>query len=388
MNKNYKLECTKARAKILSAFPHLSPLVLGLPYTILPNFDSALVTAGGMIGIGEGFIDKYTNAELAGVLLHEGFHVMLDHSRRAGGRDHKKWNLAADLVINETLRRMTAATPDVKPDADMMYPEKFGFTWAGSGAIPTAEAVYTALPEQAGKSKSCGSGSGGAKLPQEEGLDPGGSIPEDLRVRLDLAAGGIADALKKAGLGSAELELWASSVVRRPKFDLFKEIRTLVNSAIASARGRIVEPTWGKLNRRGFEYLPGRKHFVPEVTVIVDTSGSMFNSHAGDHVLTEMAGILLRLGKVRVITNDTRVNFDGFVRSVAEFKQHAKGGGGTDLTPAFRRAADSKAPIVVLTDGELGLPDAPGAADAIWLLTSRNKQPWMRRSLVLDRAAV
>lgn len=394
----YKNACTKARAKVLGRFPHLSPLILNLPFQIIPDCPTGFVTQGGVVGIGTGFIDKYSNPELAALFIHEGFHVMFDHFGRRGARDPKLWNMAGDVVINETIRRMTRImTMDIAPDRDMLYPETFNLDFANEGNIPTVDTVYNLLLKEAEKNKSkagkergaCGTGAGGEATQWEEQIQGEGKagLPADVKTKLELAAGAIADACKKAGVGSAEMEMWASCVVKKPRFDPVKELRHLIGMVLASNKGKHVEPVWSKMNRRGYEYLPGQQRFTPEVTVIVDTSGSMFGGQDGDNVLTEIAGMLMKLGRIRVITNDTQVTFDGYISSVPEFKTRAKGGGGTELTPAFQAAEkNNKAAIVVLTDGCLGRPTSPLVEDAVWLLTSKGyKADWMKRVVQLDR---
>lgn len=397
-DKQLKMACTKARGKVLAQFPQLSYIILGLPYHIVKGCNTAFVTKGGNIGMGDDYIRKYSNPNLAACFMHEGFHIMLDHLNRVGARNPRTWNIAADIVINETLRRMTGHIRDsVDPDKDMVYPETYGFDWAhGNGNIPTVDSVYDAInsgknqpkngKDKPGHGEGCGSGSGGMPHPLE-GMVPQGdgtSMTADAKAKIELAAQSIGSMLKSMGVGSAEFEMWADAIVKRPKFDPMRELRNAVGKQLASARGRYVEPTFHKVNRRGFNYLPGRLHFTPEVTVISDTSGSMFTGEDGDNTLTEIAGILMKLGRVRVITCDTRVTFDGYITSVAEFKQRAKGGGGTELTPAFEAAKDAKA-LVCLTDGGLYKPQTPNAESAIYLLTSRHStvHDWMKRAIKL-----
>ena len=46
------------------------------------------------------FVLKITGEECEGVLLHEGYHVILLHHIRMGNRNHKLWNIACDYAIN------------------------------------------------------------------------------------------------------------------------------------------------------------------------------------------------------------------------------------------------------------------------------------------------
>ena len=394
MMKDYKKECIRARAKILSEFPQLAPIVLGLPYFVVPGYGSAFVTKDGVVGMGAEYIDKYEVNDLAGCFLHEGFHIMLNHLTRVGPRDKEVWNIAADIVINETIRRMTKHCQErIRPDRDMVYPETYKLDFAGSGPIPTAEAVYNLIlnkAKKAGRQPQCGSGSGGNVNPFEAQApnNPEQATKfEELKTKLELAAGSISNMMKSIGVDSCDFQLWADASVGRPRFDPMKELRSVLGRDVQAAQGRLVETSWNKINRRGFSYLPGRIKYQPEVWVIVDTSGSMFNGEDGDNVLTEISGLLMRLGKIRVVTCDTVVTFDGLVKSVLEFKKVARGGGGTDLTPAFQRLEKdgTKGRVIVsLTDGCLNQPIPNSlSANAIWLLTSGSKQPWMKKCIRL-----
>jgi predicted metal-dependent peptidase len=217
----------------------------------------------------------------------------------------------------------------------------------------------------------------------EEGQAPGEAEggEEEARDAASLAAGSIADALRKAGAGSAELDLWADVQMRRPKVDPLTALRTLAGRMLSS--GRKVESTWDRPNRRGFQYLPGTRRFSPEVTVIVDTSGSMMGEEDGAHVLGNVYTVLSKLGAVRLVLCDTAVTFDGKISSLSQFRAACKGGGGTDLTPAMN-ACESAQAVIVLTDGYLPRPDSAMTERALWVVTRPEAvHDWMVKRIVL-----
>lgn len=375
-----------ARTIILNRYPYLAPLILRLPVLFDEKNPTALVTKKGVIVFGTKGLEQLTVAQFVGRYLHEASHWMWLHYARVGGRDPKRWNLAGDLVINETWKRAGEQYPPT-----WVFPEHVGLAPFGD-SIPSVEAVYDMLPEGSGaQDANCGSGAGNKQDGEDEvpeDMEPEGGS-ESTRDAVDMASEAIVQGLKSRGVKSADMDLWASSTARKPKTDPLGAIRAIVGRAFVAAKGRMSEPVWTKINRRGWDHLPGRQTYTPEVTVIVDGSGSMCNEMDGNHVLSQIWNVLNKLGRCRVIVNDTAVSFDGHVKSIPEFRKSMKGGGGTELTPAFEAAYDgngaAKGPVLVLTDGCLGRPNHPGVDKALWVVTRKEYvQPWMTQKVVLE----
>lgn len=376
----------RGRLHLLCTMPYLAPIILRLPvyYTDSPRIPTACVNKRGVIAVNTTWARNFADREMAGIVWHEACHWMWSHFARLNGRDPQRWNVAGDLVINETARSAKLKLP-----AGALFPEHFGpdIRAAFANEIPTVDVVYGLLPEGASPASPCGSGAGNPLEGEDEipgDLEPAGGV-EETREAADMAAERIASALKAAGAGSRECELWADSTAKRPRVDPLGQIRATVGRALAAAKGRLVQPVWHRANRRGFEHLPGRQTYTPDITVIVDGSGSMCNKFDGDHVISQVWNVLHRLGSCRVIVNDTEITFDGRVRSIPEFRKAMRGGGGTELTPAFERAFDGReAPVIVLTDGYLGRPNHPGVGRALWVVTrGEGLADWMTRSVVL-----
>ncbi len=49
------------------------------------------------------FVDECNEEEVMGTIAHEVWHVILGHHFRIGKREHKKWNIATDFSINNSL---------------------------------------------------------------------------------------------------------------------------------------------------------------------------------------------------------------------------------------------------------------------------------------------
>ena len=64
-------------------------------------------TNGKDVFINERFFSSLSSSEQNGLILHEVLHMALLHVQRMGGRDLKKWNIAADYVVNDLISRNT-----------------------------------------------------------------------------------------------------------------------------------------------------------------------------------------------------------------------------------------------------------------------------------------
>ena len=95
-----------ARTKIQNALARcmrkdvgISSILLRLPL-VSDNSIETMCTDGKVIKYSDDFVLKITGEECEGVLLHEGYHVILLHHTRMGNRNHKLWNIACDYAIN------------------------------------------------------------------------------------------------------------------------------------------------------------------------------------------------------------------------------------------------------------------------------------------------
>ena len=62
-------------------------------------------TDGKKVFINENFFNSLSSSEQNGLILHEVLHMALLHVPRMGSRDLKKWNIAADYVVNDLIIR-------------------------------------------------------------------------------------------------------------------------------------------------------------------------------------------------------------------------------------------------------------------------------------------
>jgi len=150
-------------------------------------------------------------------------------------------------------------------------------------------------------------------------------------------------------------------------------------------RGKRDDYTYRRPSRRkGFDglILPSMRGVIPDVAVIVDTSGSMYGNPI-KQVMSEIAPLITDLGCAGIfITCDADVH--GVFEEpddIDELLAQLDGGGGSDFRPAFDKLAEMhhKGPTIVATDGWITVPDEkPMELDVMWLLPEGGEETGYR----------
>lgn len=316
---------------------------------------------------------QWTLDQSSAVILHEGLHIFFQHCWRLdkflGHQPSPSeafiWNIAADLVVNQSLMKVGQLLPD-----GCCFPDKFG--------VPenlTTEEYYALLRDKVPVVEVPvpgygGSSSDGVKRPWEHG-QPGGqsdgeagdnpapsSGPHGLdeyqqMILAKAVAQEIDNYAKTQGTVPALLKR-AAELILRPAVDPFAMLRSAVRHAVHHSRGG-GDYTFRRLPRRvipGGARLPASVKPTPRATVVIDTSGSM-----SEHDLAYCLGVVeqglsrLPKGALRVICCDAAVSSAQRVFKTADVE--LTGGGGTDMGVAIQAAAREKpAPdaIVVVSD--------------------------------------
>src|SRR5512138_3863203 len=92
------------RTRLCTRTPFLGSLLL-FAETIPTDTIPTAATNGRHIFINPQFFERLTIDQQEAVLLHEVLHAALLHPSRGKGRDAKRWNVAADIVVNGVLAR-------------------------------------------------------------------------------------------------------------------------------------------------------------------------------------------------------------------------------------------------------------------------------------------
>ena len=163
----------------------------------------------------------------------------------------------------------------------------------------------------------------------------------------------------KQGRGSARgYGAWAADKLTPPQVPWQQVLRQAVRTAVQRRRGA-ADYSYSRPSRRASAVqgvvLPSMHESVPQIAVVLDTSGSM-GSQRLQAAVAEIEGVCRMLSaQVRLVTVDAVVQGDVAVQSAKGLK--VKGFGGTDMNKGIRHVVESrrKKPcdaIIVLTDGD------------------------------------
>lgn len=383
-----KMKISTARYLAMGMTPYFSSMLYKLVFKHVPlgtisERGTLAVTDKAVCLYEAEAIERWTERQLAAVIIHEINHLVRHHGKRCGTRDRKKWNLAGDAEINDDLQAMRLPLPDV-PFVPENVPAARGLT---------AEEYYALLDQQQDAEDKGGEGVGegtcGGCAGNKEGDEEDDANDKSGRsdVEMESARDQVAQAVKQEaqrGRGNvpAGLVRWADAQLTPPKIPwetkLARACRRLVNT-----RPGAVDYKFSRISRRqagvgfgpGKPILPGLVEPIPNVAVGLDTSGSM----GQDQIMAgarETAGIMRVVGVgVTFLACDAAVHEIKKVSSPRELAACIKGGGGTDFRPIFEaveRLQPRPEVFVFITDGQGPAPSSPPkGVQVIWLLTGR-----------------
>lgn len=352
----------KARAFIVLDHPFFASIMLKRPFTERLDIPTLAVTDSGKIYYNPLFIAEHTTDQIVWAVCHEILHYASGHGVRRGHRDHKKWNIAGDMWINDTLNSSGVGKP-IPGTIDV----------PGSGAR-TVEDIYAAFPPDDDSGSGQGQGQGGGQPPpgstgQGNG-DPIGNDMEDDKLsdsekaevdgqrKLDVAEAGQVAKMKGKLPGALQKFLTDTIESKVPWFDILERYMT----------ERIKNDyTWARPNRRYMPefYLPSMDGVgaMGEIVLQVDISGSVspkeikaYNGH--------MKRIVEQChpSKVHVIYTDTRVQRHDVYDKPEDVEISFYSGGGTHMPAGFdyiQEQGINPEVVVTLTDGYTGWDTEP-----------------------------
>ena len=329
--------------------------------------------------------EKWDLDEMAGVVLHETFHLLFHHHKRfelvcpnPTDQDRQRWNIAADLSINCILANSSISLPK-----GSLQPHQYDFE-----TNLTAEEYYEMLERQDIPGPSYdpdvelanGSAVDGEQKSWE--LDP----PEKDDINLDdndekrIRRAMAKEIQQKGPRGRGDQSGEIGALITRliePAIDPVYEIFAAVKYAVNSIHG-YGQQSFKKRNPRqpkGTLRLPSNSRPVPEVRILIDTSGSMHmdtDLALAAGVVAKVIAALPREG-VQVSCADTQVTNTEKVFRADQIR--VIGRGGTRMDDAIETVDEDKPHpdvIVCITDGETAWPSEPTKAKLIVCLTNSN----------------
>jgi len=389
----------------------------------LPAYAGMGVSADGWLIYKKEFVDKLTEKELIGVLVHEILHLSLLHLTRRGSREPTVWNIAADICVNHIVKSNGFSLPNGCIITDYQNNITFGGITVSDCHKKTAEQIYEeleSLAKKRGRSGCRGQGSG-----DSEGYpcgDKDGQQPFDAHIE------GIGDP-KKDGKNKGKNKIPLTNEERHAieEYWVNKAHEALVTAKLRGSTPLGIERLIGGLTeskvgwreilqryvQRAIPYdysykTPSKKsvstgYYMPstikdyiDIVVAVDTSGSISQNELIEF-LSEIIGISKAFSsrvKMRLLTHDVKVWDDWTIQNgnIDKIKNlNVRGGGGTSHKEVFQyvqeKHRDTKL-VICFTDGDSDLDEIDGNKyrfDKVFVISESGKDSQLTnfRSLII-----
>ena len=374
---------TGSLLRIRASSPFFGALTLFARFVPTADIPTAC-TDGRDVYYNPAFVAPLASAELDGLLLHEVLHAALLHRVRKGNRSHRRWGIAADIVVNG----IVAAQPGLKlPAGGKRMPEIEHLSVEEIYAL-VVEAQITACPtcleppsahgkggeEDSGEASDKHSGSGGDKHSGSGGDKHSGSgagrgpgTPAELEAHWHLALRQAEAVARSVGRGDFPAGMERLLGHLEPQLDWRARLwRFLVRT-----------PTdFGDFDRRFVHqglYLESLSGESLRAFIAVDTSGSI-EGPLLDKFAGEVRGVLGAYPHIEAELYYADAELHGpFDVSAGHPLPAAVGGGGTRFEPFFERveaasAAGVESVLLYLTDGFGSFPDTAPSAPVLWVV--------------------
>lgn len=359
-----KIRLAKAKTALILEHPFIGTIALGMPF-LLDRAVPTAATNGKRVVFNPDFIGTLTDEELKFLVAHECMHPMLEHNFRRGERQARRWNKAADYVINQLLVNDNIGK---MPKQGLMNPQIYN---AGNG---TSDGIYNILPQEDDSGEYGGEGD-----PLDNCEDGSGGPAEQAQTQAEwkVKVAQAAQAAKMMGKLSANMQRLVDEVLH-PKVNWREVMQRFLQKCKADTR------SWARPNRRFIAqnlYLPSSSgEQMGEVVYAVDCSGSITKE-----VINQFAAEITTFKEDLLPTRVHVLYFDSEVSHVEDYgpddaldiKPH--GGGGTDFAPVFAKIAElniEPVAVVFLTDlccNSFGTaPDCP----VLWVTTDPGTAPF------------
>lgn len=348
--KDHHVALSKAKISMMarpdSAF--FTTICFSLPM----SWDESVPTActnGKEIRINPDYFMGLSTEEQVSFLIHESMHVAYLHMARVGTRVFRKYNIAADYVINLQLHER-----GFKINKNWLLDHQY--------AGLNAEEVYDKLPEDIKFPFECDF---------EANDDPDlNKDVEDILVRAQIQSKMSGD---KPGTIPGDIQIFLNGLLN-PKLPWHRILQKYLKSFDK------YDYSFRKPNRRFFP-----KYHMPslwgeslmDLTIAVDTSGSV-SDHDFRVFISEVAGIfkMMKPGRITIIQFDTEIKSVETVKDIGELINiRFTGRGGTLITPVLEWAKENKPQLLmVFSDGGFNFYDHEFKGDTLWLV--HNNPGW------------
>jgi predicted metal-dependent peptidase len=380
MSKEISRAVARARIKMLFNQPFFGSIAMKMGVKITDAIGTFAVD-GRDLYVNPTFAATLSEPEMIGVLCHEVLHIANLHHLRKGERDHQRWNMACDYVINPIVLGAEMSLPS---DA-LNDPQYRGMS---------AERVYDLLPETKGSN---GDQPG-------DGPDHPGSFGEVLDGTTKTNGTKMTAAERQIAENEVKVMVAEAAEAARQQGKLPSSISKMIGEVLAAsvnwrdvlrrfvAQTVVTNVSWVRPNRRLIGHgirIPGAiKNNVGELVIGFDTSGSIYEDpKAAQQYCSEISALVAdtKPERIHVIMCDSTVQSavtyepDEMPDIFKALSSQLRGGGGTDFRPVFRWVEDNgidPVAMIYLTDMEGYFPSEPPTYPVLWAKTTDHKAPF------------
>jgi predicted metal-dependent peptidase len=408
MHDEIETKLSAARTRLILDKPFLGALVLRLPMVEAdPNWCRTTATDARTFYYNREFIDVLSLDHVQFMLAHEALHCALAHFARRQHRVKHRWDVACDHAINPILvedglrpppgtllldefKDMTAEEiyPYIKDNTDEETLDQHAYDDAEGGQRGNQNNPNPPPPqtEQGSKTSPDENNVGGSvqKSAETSGAPqppPLSSTERDtLAVQWQQRMAGAAQQAMQAGKLSGALARLVDHLLQ-PQLP-WRMLLARYLTSIARDDYSYMRPS----RREGNAILPSLRSHHLELTVVLDTSGSVTETELNEF-LAEVNAIKGQMqARITLHTCDTELAADGpwQIEAWEELKlpRSFQGGGGTSFLPPFIWAGrQDRQPdlLVYFTDAQGEFPAHEPAFPVLWLVKGRSPVPWGQR---------
>lgn len=332
-----------------------------LAFSLIHEFSDKVSTAatnGRKVMYNPEFFMSLSHDERIFLIMHESMHCAYLHMERKGDRDHRKFNMAADHVINLQLIDRGFKMPQGGL-ADPQYKDL------------STEEVYNLLPTSPADQPLPGFGED-LQAPDDPSAAASEALANDIQDILVRAAIQSKMANDKPGTIPGEVQIFLDRLLN-PKLPWNRILQKYLQSFAKN------DYSFKKPNRRFFPQFHMPRLFgenLINIAVAVDTSGSV-SDHEFNRFVTETHSILrmMKPEKITVIQFDTEIKSVNEVRNVQELMHiNFTGRGGTLINPVLEWANKNKPQLLlVFSDGYFRFYELETKVNTLWLIHDNEK---------------
>ncbi len=316
----------KAKIELSMRKPFFSFLATYLNITESTSIDTMAVDLNANLLFNPQWVDSIPQSQVRNVLCHEILHNVLEHLGRGSGSDNSKFNIAADIKVNNLLVQEDMAD---LPKGGLVPDRSQSITLDSGAVIPdigtkTVEAVYKMVPDE-DADKHSNNGDQFDQHNQSQAPDP--KVQKKWKQKVAAASqaaqGSMSDGLKRI-VGD----------LLTPKIHWTHVLHQIVQAVIPH------DYTYSRPHKKSHAigcYMPSFKKENIEIVMAYDLSGSISEPVLQQYI-TEGFGIMNSYESVKawLIGGDSELTFETTISAMGNISAdevlkstNFKGGGGT-----------------------------------------------------------